>query len=508
MKKLPRKRLFESLEDRQVLNVGPISVLHLEEGASAWTFSNDDFDTTIEAHNDVTQNNSFNPVGVGDFNGDNVDDILGTSDDNEWLLQINDGTQLFTVDFGNPVSQLEEIIGTADFDGDGNLDVVSRDANNNLIVSTNEGATLVNRAWGSISEAPTFAFVDDFDGDDDPDVLTGTIGGRWNLARNEGNQFVNADWANLGPFGWTDVVTGDFNGDQIADVAGLAGDQTWWLWTGTSDVAGSAQFWGHWKMRDTWMDVNTGDFNDDGRDDLIGRTEDGRLWVGTATDTRFHTWTWDDGWVNRADWRNVSIVDIDDDGLPDQVGQASDNSWYYALNRGNATFDNFFWHNFETPGYVELVESFDREEAVDVIGSLPPEGLNPNANPILVSLDDNDNIVLTGSGEQVIGLELVSASGSLIPSAGDVADPFQFLLSNFETGVTFGSLSSGPTIDGDVTLPVQWDVTSSAADLVVRYGPADTDVLLPSGVLAPLGDFVPGERTNAEANLVYYASLA
>ncbi len=501
MKKNPLRPNLESLEDRRVMNVGPIGLLHQPAGSEAWMVGRADSSSELTI-NSKHAPGEFTAQVVADLNGDDVDDVLGLSEDNRWVLQVNDGTQLFAVDRGVAVSNLAEIIGTGDFDQNGTIDVLSRDTSNNLWVSNAVNERLVNRFWGTIPAAPDHQFIEDFDGDGDLDLLTASDG-RWHLSRNEGTEFVTEEWGFLGDYGWQAIVSGDFNGDGKEDVAGLAGDRTWWLWESTDTVSEHAQYWGHWKMRDTWHDINAADFTNDGKDDLIGRTEDGRLWVGTATDTDFMTWTWDRGWVNHADWQHVTIIDVNDDGLPDQVGQANGKNWFYGINTGTAGFDNSRWQRQSTTGFVHLTKNFVAEEAVNVVASLPEGGINIQSNPIIVTLNDDNQLVLNGNGEELVGVEVKSESSSLIPIADNNAAPFQFLLLNQANNVSFGSLGQSVVLDEPLTLGVGWDPTSTA-DVTVAVGVGVEAV--PAVLAEPLGDYVDREYSTAESNLLAYDS--
>lgn len=500
---------LESLETRKVLNVGPIGILQQEGDTPAWKLSGNQAESISLNVNSDLVNTAIVPEVVEDFTGDGIADVLGRNAEGSWQLQVNDGTQLFTVGRGVGPAGNADLIGTADFTGDGALDILTLDAGNNLRMSDNSETRFINRYWGLLPAEPTHHFIDDFDGDGDMDAMFGEIGGRWTLARNDGTSFTVSDQANFGDFGWSSVVSGDFNGDGRADLAALAGDRTWWVWHSTDDGLESAKYWGSWKQRDSWQDVGVGDFNNDGRDDIIGRTDDARLWVGSSTDTRFHTWTWAKGWVQRADWRNVMVVDMNADGLPDQVGQAKDSTWWYSLNTGENNFRNFFWQHQEVDGFFKLQEtdSILRDEAVDVIAAMPEGGSNLNESLVVLSLNSENELVLTGDGESIVGLEIKSPSEGLIPIEGGVADPFQFLLLNTPANVTYASINSGVVLDEPLVLSVGLESTD-ISDLSVAYGVAGTSTAVEALIASPLGNFdADKEYSVSEINEFYYNSL-
>ena len=500
MKKQRRKLRLESLEQRQVLSANPlvsnlVLASHTADADLTVFFGSEDPDATepTSSQQDVLAAvdpvNDWTRVLTADFNGDGITDFLGQAD-GSWWLQLNDGTQLFMVELGERISD-GEVIDAADVTGDGRLDVVTVSRTTGEIwVLEIEGTTGTETLWGQMDgiTASSEIFVGDFSADGRVDVIVGNLGDAWVLAENTGDALENTRYSDFPEFAWQSVLQGDFNGDNASDIAVRGPDQTWWVWFGRDGGFAPAEFWGHWRMGDTWHDVQVGDLTGDGRDDIIGRTEDGRLWVGTATDTRFHTWFWSEGWVNRADWRNVTLVDVDGDGLLDQVGQDNRNRWWFAHNVGSR-FENHFWLRQPQTGDFEVLTDVRRSESVgDVLASTDdddvttPDVTAPDA--IEVSLNDSNQLVISGSG-QITGLQLQSASGSLIP--GDV-DPFTFALVNTSTIIALGAdLGGFYELDGSTTLDIGWE-EDAPADLVVSYGVFDNGgVLLEASVSPELG---------------------
>ena len=118
-------------------------------------------------------------------------------------------------------------------------------------------------------------------------------------------------------------------------------------------------------------------------------------------------------------------------------------------------------------------------------------------------LTNDQFIFLSGSGEQTVGLDIVSTDAQLIPiPPGDLtapADPFQFLLSNNESQVTFGSLGTPVTLDGVLITRVGFEPRVSDFCVDVFLGPefeCRTKIGLP-------GDFdQDGALTPADADLL------
>lgn len=515
--KRTRRLGMEQMEIRAMLNAAPVSMVEL--ATDRWTFlSNGSQRFQHIVHDKNAYMAGWSSELFADFTGDGVVDVLGRQG-GLWRLHVNDGTQFFVIPWNTPGDeQLEleaQILGTGDFDNDGLLDVLSRDqATGALWVSINSDAGMDNQPWGQIAAKEnqgSYYFIDDFDGDGLVDLLTGEQGSQWWLAKNTGSGFQPLRWGHFADYGWVEVVSGEFSGDGMADVAAMAPDRTWWVWQGTASEFQRPQYWGHWKMRPAWFNVGVGDFNNDGRDDIIGRTEDHRVWVGASTDTRFHTWTWATGWLHDADWQDVQIIDMNGDGLMDQVGHAGrDHTWWYGLNSG-AKFQNHFWGRASGTDWT-FVNDFQRETAVNVSGTLlsgsqvdvpgslsdqtdsaeensriyalavylqnpptspsdePPASHSDRPGTLRVSLGIDNRIVLTGTGEDLLGVDLTSPSGALLAPEGTSAVPFQLFVVNTPRRVILGNLGEATLLDGSLTLEVRWNVDAGTRDLEARYG--------------------------------------
>lgn len=507
---MQRRRLrLESLEARALLHAAPISLLSIAPDHESYLVT-DELETIAVPILDEGDSSRWSPELYGDFTNDGVDDVLGRLDNGDWWLQVNDGTQLFTIPFrqGLALSETAEVIDSVDINGDDRLDVVSLDrTNGDIWVSLNTVNGLSNQVWGTLSDAdPDHVFIGDFNGDGNVDVLASGANEDWWLAQNTGNSLDVQGWGGFRDFDWVDVLSGDFDGDMTDDVAARAPDNTWWVWRGGEDRMQPAQFWGHWKMRDEWTDVAAEDFTNDGRTDLIGRTDDGRLWVSTSIGTRFQTWTWSRGWVDRAEWSRITHIDFNFDGLTDQIGKAKDDTWWYALNVDGQTFNNYFWLEAAPTEFTVVSELFTRAPAVDVTEALPSGGTDVSDVEVSVTLNENDQIVLDGPGIAIIALELASESGSLIPGDSD-PDPFEILLSNTEMNWSVGNITSPPqSLDGGLIVNVGWDVTSDAQDLEVSYG-VDA-VLRTATVFEPLSNVpMPTLGTPEETNGIYYGTI-
>lgn len=454
---------------------------------------------------------------TGDFNGDEVTDLLSADDVGDWWLYLNDGVQLHERSVGVGLNNVNHL-GTADFNQDGRLDIVSFDPTaGELWVSVNTPNGFEHQNWGEFANPNGWSslHVGDFSGDGRVDVLGGEAGGHWWLAQNNGGtDFDNYRWGRYADFNWVDTLSGEFTGDEHSDIVARAPDNTWWLWEGSATGFVGSRYFGHWKMRGEWQDVSTGDFNGDQIDDVIGRSNDGRLWVGTASTTGFQTWSWATGWIDSANWSQVTVMDINGDGMDDQVGHADDDTWWYALSK-NGRFQNEFWQKggegdfvsqgFQTDAVLDVSASFVDVE--DIPAPRPKPKPDVAAADGFVSVADG-RLVLNGTFLQFAGLEVVSQGGYLsletveIPPLGDVplANPFGpaegIIVVNEAHSVVIGVLGAARRIDIDgetiTSILYAGPAEFAAADLTVHIGIGDNPP-------APLGVGQP-DSTDVEAS--------
>ena len=86
---------------------------------------------------------------------------------------------------------------------------------------------------------------------------------------------------------------------------------------------------------------------------------------------------------------------------------------------------------------------------------------NPQIAPdpdISVTLNDESKFVLSGSGEQLIGISFQSESGSLVPGPAGDSGPFSLVYQNDSRQLSYGQISSEQplVLDGSLTLPGGW----------------------------------------------------
>lgn len=488
-----RRLRFESLEQREVLSGNSLSAPDPDISlVAAWPdatyLSNPTIDSgfhseTIALHGAETDR-EWQLVAEDDFNGDGVPDLMGQGKDGTWRLRVNDGMQVFELPWGDALPKNAEHLGIADFNDDGLTDIASFDSSTGKIwISINSLGGFRHEQWAVFSTSTTWTTLEigDFDHDGLPDLLGGETTGSWWLAKNHlGATFRNTAWGSFPNANWQNIAVGNFTDDEFLDVAGRAADNTWWVWSGDENGFRPANYWGHWRARDSWFDVNVADFNGDGRDDLVSRTEDGLIWVTVSKANSFQNEVWGSGWTHAAGWSHVSARDMNADGTIDLVGHAADDTWWFAAN-DDGKFRNYFWQRYDERNTV-IVSDFQRDNAVDLSSSLLAGNVSSQSSEPEIVLGSDNRLEFNGRGHVVQGLELSSASGSLVPADRESQKaPFSNLLYNTPHLIVLANLPEPLQFDERVTLGIGWNERDR--DLVVRFGThtavnATVDVIL------------------------------
>jgi hypothetical protein len=195
-----------------------------------------------------------------------------------------------------------------------------------------------NQAW-------TDVMTGDFNGDQRDDLVGRDPSGKWMVSLNQGNNTFAAPtaWgAWLATVAWKDIQTADVNGDGRTDIVGrLQANGQWYvaLNQGVNNLV--SQVWLTWDKAGTWVDVHALDMNLDGRADIVGRNNTNGQWnvalsngMNGFTNSVWKTWAY-----NNVTWVNVVFGDLNHDGLPDVAGRLqSTGGWFAAMNSGGTSF--------------------------------------------------------------------------------------------------------------------------------------------------------------------------
>ena len=169
------------------------------------------------------------------------------------------------------------------------------------------------------------------------------------LALNSNGSSFTVNTANVFAVGsWERFLTGDFNGDGRADIAGrLSTTGAWWVsLANASGVHQTATQWGAWSAAATWVEAVVGDFDGDGRDDIAGRVSNGDWWVSRSTGTRLQATKWGN-WSNNTTWSNTLVGDFNRDGRTDIAARITNGDWMVSLSTGIA-FTTSRWGKWDT----------------------------------------------------------------------------------------------------------------------------------------------------------------
>jgi Bacterial Ig-like domain (group 3)/FG-GAP-like repeat/FG-GAP repeat len=220
---------------------------------------------------------------VADFNNDGIPDVATCNGyspgEANILLGNGDGTfgQAQSYDAGEGPAD----IAAADFDGDGNLDIVVADHGNDFDIPL-YGGTVVSvqygngdgtfRNWSEFKAGsfPNSVAVGDFNHDGHPDIVVandksniGTV----SVLINRGDGTFANPVAYATALDATEVVTGDFNGDDNIDLAVGATGNAVYVLLGNGD--GTFQAYQSFATSDPADLIAVADFNGDSKLDLV-----------------------------------------------------------------------------------------------------------------------------------------------------------------------------------------------------------------------------------------------
>jgi hypothetical protein len=258
-------------------------------GGANGTFSGN-FDNL---HNNPGSN--WHVIGTGDFNGDGHSDILWRADDGTVTDWLGTGSGTFNGNWNNLHSALPTgftVVGIGDYNGDSIDDLLLRNSSGGTVewLGQSNGTFAANTHFANPDPGTSWQVVGsgDFNGDGVEDVLWRNSDGTVTDWLGTASGTFNGNWDNLHSnpgSSWQVVGTGDFNGDGLTDILWRNSDGTVTDWLGTA----SGTFNGNWDNLHTAVAtglavVGIGDYNGDSIDDLLLRSSSGGLteWLGQA----------------------------------------------------------------------------------------------------------------------------------------------------------------------------------------------------------------------------------
>ena len=131
------------------------------------------------------------------------------------------------------------------------------------------------------------------------------------------------------PFGFSNIMTGDFNGDLQTEVVGMDSRGVWSVAERNASGGLALKSFGGFPYSTTWSNVMTGDFNGDGKTDIIGRDSRGYWYTGESNGTRF-VFSYAGAFVSSVTWQNVMTGDFNGNGRTEIIGRDSRGYWYGA----------------------------------------------------------------------------------------------------------------------------------------------------------------------------------
>jgi FG-GAP-like repeat len=248
----------------------------------------------------VTPDASSSIVGITDFNGDNQADILWRNTNGslvDWTMSGGTIVNSSGVTL-NGVAILPDaswsVLGVGDFNGDGMSDVLWRPTDGALAEWSMNGATILSSmtpTFNGMAVTPDASWsvggIGDFDSDGNADILWRRTDGAlalWGMngATINSSQAPTINGMTVTPgASWSIAGIGDFDGDGNADILWRSADGsvTAWLLNGATITSGDAVTFNGAavSVEASWHVVDVGDFDGDGNADVLWRNDNGTL---------------------------------------------------------------------------------------------------------------------------------------------------------------------------------------------------------------------------------------
>ena len=243
---------------------------------------------TFEVNNAslIHVSNGWQVAGTGDFNGDGLDDILWRGDGGEvgnWLAGTG-GVFAFNAAAGiTNVATSWQVAGIGDFDGDNRDDILWRHSDGTIgdwLGNVNGSLAFNSLSVIAVPNTWQVAGIGDFNGDNRDDILwrgdNGEVG-NWLAGPDGAFAFNSAAAITDVPLGWQVAGIGDFNGDGRDDILWRSTDGTIGNWLANLDGSFAINGASLVAVPNDWQIAGIGDFNGDGRDDILWRGNGGQI---------------------------------------------------------------------------------------------------------------------------------------------------------------------------------------------------------------------------------------
>ncbi len=299
-------------------------------------------------------------IAIGDLNGDKKADVVVTNENFGVIVYLNQGSGTFAVEgpVGNFAVGATDNVVLADINNDKKLDIILPDGVGDIF-------TFYGKGNGTFATGPSYPLqaqtnggnylvaVGDFNGDGTLDVLdtngfnTNTV----SLGRTDGSFQTNQLYAYSTSLLANNIVSADFNGDGIPDIAeslsGGANGKIAINLGSSHGVLGTASLVTASSCANNVVEwIATGDVNADGKADLVA-TLQGATFAGCQNNTVAVLGGLGTGKFRAASYYPtgstaqegiVYLVDVNGDGKLDIVTENADGTISVLLNKGNGTY--------------------------------------------------------------------------------------------------------------------------------------------------------------------------